>query len=277
MSRDPEPTCPDCEPDGRRPPRVPRVALDHGGGRRLRRGAVGRPAGRRRPEPEVGRRDRRQGLLRHAHRRSRRRPSASTGTTSTRNAGCCGTHVSNFWHVTKPMLTERLLHQGPAGDPLRHLQGHVQSRLARAVRQAAQGRSRRQAVGRRAELRDLRQAGHGPVRVRHDRPAHDHPGRREQRAPTSPSAGRSSTATRRPGYTEKVHHPATSSGTRRSWRTRSTRSSAASSRSRPWSSIGPRTSSRCAFQGQREDARGAAVFGDVEGPEGGGAEGARRA
>ena len=55
----------------------------------------------------------------------------------------------------------------------------------------------------------------------------------------------------------------TSSGTRRSWPTRSTRSSTASSRSRPWSSSGPRTSSRSAFQGHGGKSAGPALFGDV--------------
>ena len=87
-SRCPNPTrrCPDCDADGLRPPPIPQDRRRDG---RPRGARVSRASLRRRADADQPRRDRRQGPVRLAHAEQKRR-SASTGTTRTRSAACCG-------------------------------------------------------------------------------------------------------------------------------------------------------------------------------------------
>ena len=190
--------------------------------------------------------------------------------------GLLRTHVSNNWQITKPFITtatstprisRRIILDIFKGifNPDWHERLVKQLKDDTAASRGAAGLS----------IAIFGKPGDRQVRVRHDRPAHDLPGRRQQRAARRlrradlPRPRRQRLQREGPPSRQRLLAPGRSSPTR------STRSSTASSRSRPSWSNRPKDESAVAFQGKDGKLSRHADLGDVEGPEGGRAEGAR--
>ena len=121
-------------------------------------------------------RDDRQVALRLAQREAKDKRSALPGTMWKKGAGLFAHPRLQQLARHQPANQQRFLYERPTGHDPRRLRGNHPARVAPAHRQATARRRRR--IRPRPEHRHLRHTGR-KVRVRHDRPPHDAPLRRQ--------------------------------------------------------------------------------------------------
>ena len=249
MSRDPDPTCPDCDPDGL-DRRGFLASLSTTAAAAAFGGRCGPPRG---PPPPRAQKSAAETAVKALYDTlTDKQKKTICFDWDYKHPGARPAADARLQHLAhhRADADQRLLHQGPAGHPVRHLQGRVQPRLARAVRSSSSRTTTTASRGARGlsfaifgkpgtdKFEFVMTGRHMTIRADGNSAAHVALG-----GPIfhGHAAGR----LHREGRTT----PATSSGTRRSWPTRSTRSSTASSRSRPWSSSGRKDEFTVAFQG----------------------------
>ena len=169
------------------------------------------------------RRDRRQGALRHADRRPEERRLLRLGLQGPAARPAAHARLQQLARSpSRPSTATSTPRTSRQLDP-RHLQGHHQSRLARAAPASSSRTTPAASRGARGQsIAIFGKPGSGKFEFVMTGRHMTMPGRRQQRRRTSPSAARSSTATPPAASTRRSTIPATSSGTRPCWPTRST-------------------------------------------------------